>query len=524
MLRRLLIAAAVALAPSFASAEPMALIAPTAPSNDNSDKIANTAWVKANGGGGSPGGSTGQLQFNNVGGFGGISGATSDGTTITLVAPILGTPASGNLANTTGFPVANLSGAVSACLTWLATSSSANLRSCLSDETGTGLAYFQGGDIGTPSAGVATNFSGTAASLTAGNATKLATARAIGIGGSTGLTATGVNFDGTAAINPVLAGTLALTNGGTGATTQPNAAIAVLPTPTRAGDVLFWNGTAWTTLAGNNSGTQVLQENASGIPSWATVSGTGTVTSAQISAGTGIAVATTSGANPCVTSCNLTVSLSASRQTLPTADKLTTAGASQTYNVPAGTLWQRIRVVGTGGGGAGSGTAGNGSGSTSSANTITCGALTLTASPGVGAAAGGNGGAGGNTGSVGNVDISAGQDGQGASSVGAVNVFSGAQGGNSAYFGGGGTGTTAAGGAGKSGTGGGGAGGGTNSATFANAPGGGAGQSVEHINTTVTSTCTYSLFAGPAGGAAGTSGFVGGAGGSGKIIIENFYN
>lgn len=54
---------------------------------------------------------------------------------------------------------------------WLATPSSANLRAALTDETGTGLAYFQGGDIGTPSAGVGTNLSGTAASLTAGHVT-----------------------------------------------------------------------------------------------------------------------------------------------------------------------------------------------------------------------------------------------------------------------------------------------------------------------------------------------------------------
>jgi hypothetical protein len=44
--------------------------------------------------------------------------------------------------------------------TWLATPSSANLRSALTDETGTGAAYFQGGDIGTPSAGVLTNCTG----------------------------------------------------------------------------------------------------------------------------------------------------------------------------------------------------------------------------------------------------------------------------------------------------------------------------------------------------------------------------
>jgi hypothetical protein len=58
------------------------------------------------------------------------------------------------------------------------------------------------------------------------------------------------------------------------------------PTPTRAGDLLYFNGTTWVSLAGNNSGTQVLEENATGVPSWATVSGTGTVTS--VTCGTGL--------------------------------------------------------------------------------------------------------------------------------------------------------------------------------------------------------------------------------------------
>ncbi len=57
--------------------------------------------------------------------------------------------------------------------------------------------YFPGGDLGTPSAGVATNLSGTAAGLTAGNATKLATARTIGtITGDA--TSAGSSFDGSA--------------------------------------------------------------------------------------------------------------------------------------------------------------------------------------------------------------------------------------------------------------------------------------------------------------------------------------
>lgn len=78
-------------------------------------------------------------------------------------------------------------------------------------------------------------------------------------------------------------GAAAIGNGGTGQTTRAAAISALNPTPTRAGDVLYWDGSNWVTLAGNNSGTQVLQENASGVPSWATVSGTGTVTSVATS-------------------------------------------------------------------------------------------------------------------------------------------------------------------------------------------------------------------------------------------------
>jgi hypothetical protein len=86
-------------------------------------------------------------------------------------APVLfngagGTPSSLTLTNATGLPVGSITGLGAGCATWLATASSANLRGCVTDETGTGLLYFQGGDIGTPSAGVGTN-------LTALNASNL---------------------------------------------------------------------------------------------------------------------------------------------------------------------------------------------------------------------------------------------------------------------------------------------------------------------------------------------------------------
>src|SRR6266542_1858727 len=62
------------------------------------------------GGGGTPGGLTTQLQYNNAGAFGGISAATYSGGILTLtspvfVTPVLGTPTSGTLTNATGLPL-----------------------------------------------------------------------------------------------------------------------------------------------------------------------------------------------------------------------------------------------------------------------------------------------------------------------------------------------------------------------------------------------------------------------------------
>lgn len=63
----------------------------------------------SSGGGGSgciPPGILGEVLFDNgAGGCSVITGATTDGTTLTLVAPVLGTPASGTLTNATGLPL-----------------------------------------------------------------------------------------------------------------------------------------------------------------------------------------------------------------------------------------------------------------------------------------------------------------------------------------------------------------------------------------------------------------------------------
>ena len=72
---------------------------------------------------------------------GNISACTSTG--MVMVSPVLGTPTSGTLTNCTSLPVATgISGLGTGIATFLATPSSANLRTALTDETGTGSAVF----------------------------------------------------------------------------------------------------------------------------------------------------------------------------------------------------------------------------------------------------------------------------------------------------------------------------------------------------------------------------------------------
>jgi hypothetical protein len=77
----------------------------TAGSNVTITNSAGGITIASSGGSTSPGGSTTQVQYNNAGVFGGITGATTNGTALTLVAPVLGTPASATLTNATGLPL-----------------------------------------------------------------------------------------------------------------------------------------------------------------------------------------------------------------------------------------------------------------------------------------------------------------------------------------------------------------------------------------------------------------------------------
>jgi len=86
------------------------------------------------------------------------SGAAVFATSPTLVTPLLGTPTSGVLTNCTGLPVSTgIAGLGTGVATFLATPTSANLISAVTDETGTGsLVFATSPTLVTPTLGVAT--------------------------------------------------------------------------------------------------------------------------------------------------------------------------------------------------------------------------------------------------------------------------------------------------------------------------------------------------------------------------------
>jgi hypothetical protein len=136
----------------------------------------------------------------------------------------------------------------------------------------TALAIAFGGTGATTASGARTNLSvpdyaGTGATGTwgisvsgnAGTATALETARNISIAGASGLTASAVPFDGTADATLSLAGTLALSNGGTGATTASDARTNL--GATTVGDEVFTAadaGAARTALGAGTTGSALF--------------------------------------------------------------------------------------------------------------------------------------------------------------------------------------------------------------------------------------------------------------------------
>jgi hypothetical protein len=162
-------------------------------------------------------------------------------TSPSLVTPALGTPTSGTLTSCTGLPISTgVSGLGANVATFLATPTSANLASAVSDETGSGsLVFATSPSLVTPALG--TPSSGTLTSCT-------------GLPLSTGVT-----------------GTLPIGNGGTGQTTASTAFNALSPITT-VGDLILGTGTNTAGRLAIGANSYVLTSDGT-TASWAAPSG-----------------------------------------------------------------------------------------------------------------------------------------------------------------------------------------------------------------------------------------------------------
>jgi hypothetical protein len=179
-------------------------------------------------------------------------------TNATLITPILGTPQSGTLTNCTGLPVSTgVSGLGAGVATFLGTPSSANLRTAVTDETGTGaLVFANTPTLVTPVLGVATATSVNKMAITA-PATSSTLAVADGKTFTVNHSLTLAGTDTTTMTFPATSATIARTDAAqtfTGNQTFSNAIIGAVQALSGAGAVnLTTLTTAFTSTATGNA-------------------------------------------------------------------------------------------------------------------------------------------------------------------------------------------------------------------------------------------------------------------------------